>query len=152
MSRTIERVHERLEAIFLAHQDALVRGDLEGAQKALARYRAGLEQHIQDEETHLLPRYDAAAHPRRWQADVFVAEHRKLLELLGELEVALGPLNPASESWPRALVVVLEAEATLKGVAEHHHAREEQALFPTLAKTLGEAAWAELAERCDFEP
>jgi hypothetical protein len=48
-------VHAEFHELVLAHQEALVRGDLAAARATIARLRAELTSHIRHEETKILP-------------------------------------------------------------------------------------------------
>ena len=67
-----EHQHERLEAQLHAHLLDVVGADFDSALQRLQRWRADLAQHIEIENTRLLPHVPPGA---RWAARVYVLEH-----------------------------------------------------------------------------
>ena len=63
--------------------------------------------------------------------DVLVDEHRGFKTMLSVLEAIAGRLSRRGEVPPRMMADVLEFFETF---ADRHHAREERALFPVLAR------------------
>lgn len=128
--RRLEREHRVLERLLETHQVALVSGNRLRAAHCLHRYRDLLAFHLHVEEQF----FEAAGEGirfTRWPATTYRAEHRKLLALLDRLltrfeSLSRGPLDPLQ------LIALIEQEKVFKTVAEHHHQREEQDLYPAL--------------------
>ena len=137
-----EHQHERLEAQLHAHLLDVVGADFEGALRRLQRWRADLAQHIEIENTRLLPHVPPGA---RWAARVYLVEHDRIALLADEylLKVrAMAQQPPQGEQARRAAVLgLLDAAHALRHVLEHHHEREHQALAHELPESLQAAAW-----------
>ncbi len=104
---------------------ALLDGELSRARALLAQLHELQETHIEDEESGLIPYLPEWA---RWHARVYLAEHRKLSAMLGELRLALEPL-PARVPDGTTRLALLDIHAPFRHVLEHHFEREEKGLF-----------------------
>lgn len=135
--------HTLLDAQLHAHLLDVAGADFASALQHLQRWRANLAQHIEVENTRLLPHVPAGA---RWAARVYLVEHDRIALLADEylLKVqAVADQPPQDEQDRRAAVLMLlDAAHALRHVLEHHHAREEQALAHELPAALQAAAWA----------
>ncbi|MGE4331285.1 hypothetical protein [Diaphorobacter sp.] len=138
-----EHQHTQLGAQLHAHLLDVAGADFGGAQQKLQRWRAGLAQHIEIENTQLLPHVPPGA---RWAARVYLVEHDRIALLADEYALkvqAVADQPPQDEQDRRAAVLMLlDAAHALRHVLEHHHAREEQALAHELPAALQAAAWA----------
>ena len=76
-----EHQHERLEAQLHAHLLDVVGADFDSALQRLQRWRADLAQHIEIENTRLLPHVPPGA---RWAARVYLVEHDRIALLADE--------------------------------------------------------------------
>lgn len=130
--RRLEREHRVLERLLEAHQVALVTGNRSRAAHYLHRYRDLLTSHLHVEEPFLAAA-DEGIRSTRWPVTTYRAEHRKLLALLDRLLIRFESLSRDSLD-PLQLIALIEQEKVLKGVAEHHHQREEQDLYPALPR------------------
>ncbi|MBU6460615.1 MAG: hemerythrin domain-containing protein [Proteobacteria bacterium] len=121
--------HERLREHFQHYRLALFSGEIRQARFLLDQFRTELMDHAQIEENLWLPRLKPDA---RWPARVYLAEHRKLEEMVGSL---LGDLErlPDEMHDARQLLQLLEWGMAFKHVLEHHFEREEKALFQEVA-------------------
>lgn len=97
------------------------------AQRLLEEYEQSLLEHIDLEERHLLPHCDELGNAR-WPSTVYRAEHRRIEQLVRKAADRLTRAR-GSEITPSVLIALLDDERTLKHLLEHHHEREEQALF-----------------------
>ncbi|MDE2150390.1 MAG: hemerythrin domain-containing protein [Gammaproteobacteria bacterium] len=127
----LAREHRRLERLMQRHQRALVDARFDWAAQRWRRYRERLAAHIEVEESWLAEA-ETQGWPLRWPVRVYRLEHRRILELAAAVAHEL-------EAAPRARtadfrIALIEREKTLKGVLEHHHAREEQDLYRHFAK------------------
>src|SRR5215831_18083722 len=76
-------LHRRLDDLFLEHQRALLRLNLERASELLAEYEHDLLAHIRDEETLMMPLYQQrVTAPTGGAAEIFFGEHQKLRQFL----------------------------------------------------------------------
>lgn len=122
--------HVALGDLFARHQEALVGRRWAEAARLLEEYEQSLLRHIDFEEQHLLSRSDAVGNAR-WPSAVYRAEHRRIEQLLRKAADRLSRAR-GSEITPAVLISLLDEERTLKHLLEHHHEREEKALFVEL--------------------
>jgi hemerythrin-like domain-containing protein len=115
--------HCRLLATVQQARLALLDGDLAEARRAHADLQRLLSAHAEREERVLIPDIPASA---RWQAAVYLAEHRKIAQLAAGLRRRLDASGPPDGPTRLAL---LDAYHPFVHLLEHHFAREEQALF-----------------------
>lgn len=124
------RQHTVLSDLFARHQEALVDRRWAEAVRLLEEYEESLLSHIRFEERNLLPRCNAMGGVQ-WPGAVYKAEHRRIEQLLRRAADRLTRAR-GSEISPAVLVSLLDEERTLKRLVEHHHEREEKALFVEL--------------------
>ncbi|HEX8757204.1 MAG TPA: hemerythrin domain-containing protein [Steroidobacteraceae bacterium] len=130
--------HVAFADLFARHQEALLDRRFEDASRLLEEYGERLREHIALEESCLLPKC-AALDSVRWPPQVYRAEHRRIEQLLartGERLRREGHLGMTAA----ALISILDEERTLKRLVEHHHEREETALFSEVRSVAGNAA------------
>lgn len=127
--------HRLLTRLFALHQESLLDRDWVRAQQLLERYCLRMQRHIELEERYLLPPSDTAATGMRWGDEVYRAEHRRIMLLL---ERIVERVMRAARRGARAagLITLLDQERTLKHLIEHHHHREEMALFNERRRSL----------------
>ncbi len=127
--------HRLLTRLFALHQESLLDRDWEGARRLLERYCQRMQRHIELEERFLLTPSETAAVGMRWTDEVYRAEHRRILLLL---ERIIERVAGAGQRGVRAagLIALLDQERTLKHLIEHHHRREEMALFNERRRSL----------------
>ena len=119
--------HRALDAVFELARELIVVGDGVHAARALAVYRALTAAHAADEERLLLPHLTAAA---RWPAALYVGQHTKLLAGLDRAADVVARIAAPAPRWRTMALCALDALIPVLHLAEHHHAAEEQALFP----------------------
>ncbi|HEY3284278.1 MAG TPA: hypothetical protein VGN26_18565 [Armatimonadota bacterium] len=129
----LERTHDDLEELLLQHQDALLDRDFALARELFVRFDRGTRIHIEGEDGLLFPLYQARVRQRPGGGLVlFDAEHRKI-EMHDQEILELIDALPADDARARRAVVrLIEAEALLKHLLDHHHTREHQFLFSGL--------------------
>ena len=138
-----EAQHERLDAQLHAHLLDVVGADFPAALTRLQAWRADLAQHIEIENTRLLPHVPEGA---RWPARVYLLEHERIALLADEYEqrvqavIAQPPRD--EQARRRAVLILLDAAHALRHVLEHHHEREHQGLAHELPLELQRAVWA----------
>jgi len=130
-------LHDDLAQRFFAHQRSLLDRDFAAAARHLAGYRERLLLHMRDEETLVLPRYtaaggDATDAPLR----LFLGEHGKMRDFVADFErrtaaLAASPDDRAPND--RALLELLDRQATYKNLVLHHDLRERNMLYPFVA-------------------
>jgi hemerythrin-like domain-containing protein len=141
-------IHERLKELFLAHQEALLKLEIELARERLRHFERELREHMRHEEEWLLPVYQRAGRIPGGAVEFFTGEHRKMLELLGRLQAALEQLASHSPDLSRQVIELFDAEAVFKQVVEHHDLREQNILYPALDRVTTEQERGELLSRC----
>jgi len=144
----LAEVHRWLDSLFLDHQLALLSLDLPAASACLKHYERNLKLHIEDEEDALIPLYEARTENVPGGAvELFTGEHTKLTGFIAEFHGTLATLNGKPErELKHDIIKLFDREAICKGLVEHHHAREQNILFPWLdTVTSGEERTALLA-------
>jgi hypothetical protein len=123
----LQAEHHEFGRLFARHQEALLERRWAQAAGLLAQYTRGLARHIEFEERYVLPRCGRIGLPR-WASGVYAAEHRRILLLLRNAADRLTEARRDPISAAR-IIALLDAEKPLKHLLEHHHEREESALF-----------------------
>jgi hemerythrin-like domain-containing protein len=147
LTRVMMGVHDELATGFFAHQRALLDRDFARAGALLAAYRDALLAHMHGEETAVLPRYeglggDATDAPLR----LFLGEHKNLRAFVDEFGVRIAAL--AERPDDRALLELLDRQATYKNLMLHHDLRERNMLYPFLAARMSPAEQQTLLAAC----
>jgi hypothetical protein len=138
LTRTMMGVHDALDASFFAHQQALLDRDFARAARELADYRTLLFEHAAGEEAAILPRYralggDATDAPVK----LFLGEHKNLRAFVDDFGRRVDALRARPDD--RALLELLDRQATFKNLMLHHDLRERNMLYPFLAARLPDA-------------
>lgn len=128
----VVRIHRWLEELLARHQEALIHLDGPRARQLFVAYRAALDLHICHEDEVLLPVFRRIGEIKRWPAELFSGEHRKLEAFLERISHALEALGEPTPDKARAVIALLDLEGGLKRLQEHHDEREQQCLFPIL--------------------
>lgn len=137
--------HHVLTSTFVLHQTALVEHAWIRAARLFDQYKRQLQHHIDLEDRYLIPNYDAVKARDQWPVRVYSLEHRRigrLIEQLGEVFLELTP----DGLKPPELITILDAEKTLKNALDHHHRREESAMYEALHYTIPETVRGALVE------
>ncbi|TPW19551.1 MAG: hypothetical protein FD126_2573 [Elusimicrobia bacterium] len=136
--RQVREDHVAIAEHMKRHQEALVGFELSNALGELEEFARRLRRHIRLEEDILLPAYEALGPaPRGGKTEIFFDEHRKIEGKVAELLASVRGMS--SGSTPRAAVVaVIEREARLKELLNHHEQREEMFMLRAIGKSLGE--------------
>ncbi len=125
-------LHRRLDELFLAHQRALLRLDLDRASTLLAEYETELLAHIRDEEDLMIPVYrERVTAPVGGAAEIFIGEHEKLRQFLILFKEELAKLETA-EDLERGVLFLLDSQHLFKRLLVHHDTREGKMLYPLL--------------------
>ncbi len=144
----LKQLHDRLDELFLRHQEALFDDDLAGALARLDVYEEELRAHIRLEEELLLPVYRRAGVIPGGREEFYTGEHERLTVLLGRCRSRLLEVAASPGGRRRGLISLFDLEATFKSLSEHHHQREENLFFPALDRVTDEAERQELLVRC----
>lgn len=157
MSRSflsLKVLHERLDELFLLHQESLLDLQLEErawGDRALERfdlYEESLREHIRIEEELLLPVYRRAGRIPGGPEEFYTGEHAKLLQILTRCRTLLTELRDARVDRRRGTIRLFDQESVFKSLTEHHHQREENILFPTLDQVTDESERDRLIRLC----
>jgi len=125
-------LHSEIDAIFFAHQCALLRFDFINALALLDSYKTQLQKHMLDEEDILIPIYSARKRATGAGAPViFLDDHIKMRSFVDLFEKRTAELY--SVSHPELeLIQLLDREAFYKRLCSHHDKREREFLYPVL--------------------
>ncbi len=128
--------HAELTQLFAYHQEALLDRDWVAAARLLGGYRERLYRHMQIEERFVLdPALVRATAHRHWTSELYRAEHRRVRLYLEKVDEWL--TRARHDGAPAGMLIgLLDRERTLKHLLEHHHHREEVALFADLRRSL----------------
>jgi hemerythrin-like domain-containing protein len=141
-------IHESLNELFLLHQEALLRLDLETAAERLRIYERELRAHMRVEEDLLMPVYERAGRIAGGPPEFFIGEHRRMLEFLARFAATLDDLKEERGARAPRVIRLFDEEAMFKSLRDHHDMRERNILFPALDRVTGEAERRELITRC----
>lgn len=137
--------HADLEEVFALHQESLLLLRVESARALLSTYRELLALHMRHEEQTLLPVFARAGSVPKWPAVLYTGQHEKMRGMLERVASGLGslPVGRASR-LRRAVLALLDQEATYKHLHEHHDGAEREGLFPISDRESEPAERAEL--------
>jgi hemerythrin-like domain-containing protein len=145
-------LHQRLDDLFLDHQRALMRLDLNRAASLLDEYETRLLAHIRDEEDLMIPLYrQRAAAPIGAAAEIFLGEHEKLrrfLELFKEEIVRIRQ----SEDIEGGALFLIDSQHLFKRLLVHHDTREKKMLYPLLDEVTTESERQSLFQQFESQP
>lgn len=142
--------HRQLDEVFFRHQEALLASDVDRAVRILCVYEEALLDHMEDEESCLLPIYQqrATAVPGG-PVELFLGEHRKMREFVKEFRAALAAMKTqAGRALTRAVVQLLDREFMFKHLVAHHDLREKNVLYPWLDRITTEEERPSLLKQC----
>ena len=130
----LTEVHQWLDELSLAHRTALLSLDLPQAKLLFDRYETNLLAHMKDEEKSLIPVYGARiSDVPGGGGELFIAEHKQIRGFLAEFRQALGELRSQKGlALKHKAIELLDREGMYHGLLQHHHAREQNALYPWL--------------------
>lgn len=149
----LDHVHDQLGDIFLGHQEALILDDLSWAVELLDDFELRLRIHMQHEEELLLPIYESRrVHKTPMKgvgAEIYILEHKKMLELLANIETHLRDLASRCrcQTTPRDIIALLDKECTFKHLVEHHNVREHDILYAELDRITSQEERSRITER-----
>jgi hemerythrin-like domain-containing protein len=132
---TVNCYHQYLRELLLLQQEALLERDIGLALGFWQLHRQMLQLHIHLEEELLLPALEKAVANPNWSADIYRAEHTKVLDLGEKLGQSLMAYSETGLQR-RAAITLLDKQRSYKNLLEHHEEREEKALLPELDEVL----------------
>lgn len=141
-------VHDRLNELFLSHQEALLSLDLPLARERLDRFERELLAHMRDEEELLLPVFQRAGRILGGPPEFFTGEHEKLRAFIERFRKTLAELDLSRTGHKREIIELFDDQATFKSLLEHHDQREQSILYPTLDRVTDEDERRGLLRRC----
>lgn len=132
---TLRDEHRSLIRLFALHQESLLNRDWERARRLLEHYCGLMQRHIEIEERFLLLPGETDAIGMRWRSEVYRAEHRRIGLILQKIVERI--MRAGQQGMrPAGVIALLDQERTLKHLIEHHHHREETALFNEMRRIL----------------
>lgn len=142
-------VHADIAEKLAVHRDLVVGLEFGRALEALGEFERALRDHMEAEERHILPLYEARVAPAPLGGDpeFFRLEHRNLLKNLAEIAARLTKLAADPKAGRRQAHEFLDAEHLFIHLLEHHDLRERNVLYPELDKRLSEREREELLAR-----
>jgi hemerythrin-like domain-containing protein len=143
LTEVVSRCHQRLDDLFLLHQEAVLLGRFDDAIRLLNCFKELHHLHMDFEDERLIPRLDELGDRGRWPASLYTDEHAKVRDLMKKTENNLLSLSRArlsNKDLRREVIYFLDKEKTFKGLCEHHQEREEAGIFPELDR-LTDTKW-----------
>jgi len=142
--------HSELLETLLAHQEALVRGDLASARDLAGELHEALEAHARHEEERLLPVLEkGGGWSRIGEPRFYRDEHEKLRAMAAEIIEATAALDRDDPAVHREIALLIDREHGFRTLMEHHHEREERGLFPDIERLTTPEERARLLEPPD---
>ncbi len=139
LASSLLEAHDKLEAAFALHQEALMLLDLQSATTMLNAYRTLLAVHMRHEEEVVLTLFRRAGAIKKWPEVLYTGQHTKMNEHLSRIDTALKQLTSLDgRVLRREIQALLDLEATYKHLVEHHDGAEREGLFPTVDAVLTE--------------
>ena len=125
-------LHKQLDKLFLEHQRALLRLDMNRAAALLERYETELLAHIRDEEALMIPLYrERVEIPIGGAVEIFLGEHNKLRQFLVLFKQELVKLETVDD-LERGVLFLIDSQYVFKRLLVHHDNRESKMLYPLL--------------------
>jgi len=144
------KLHRRLDELFLEHQRALMRLDLDRAESLLGDYEAGLVAHIRDEEELMLPLYrERVSAPTGGAAEIFFGEHEKLRQFLVLFREEMTKIRTMDDQ-ERGALFLIDSQHLFKRLLVHHDTREKKMLYPLLDQITTEAERVDLFTKLEL--
>jgi hypothetical protein len=145
-------LHSSLNELFLEHQRALLRCDLDRAKYLLNEYEVELLAHIRDEEELMLPLYRERVNaPVGGASDIFLGEHEKLRQLLTLFKAEIDKIR-AMDDIERGVLFLIDSQYLFKRLLVHHDTREKKMLYPLLDEATTEAERKNLFATLELKP
>ena len=123
--------HKHCDDLFVAAEDAALRGDWIAAAPAFARFNAQMIAHFDAEESLLFPAFESATGMTGGPTQMMRVEHDQMRDLLGQLDVALSAQDGDTFSGVAETLLIL---------MQQHNMKEENILYPMCDQSLGDEA------------
>lgn len=144
-------LHRHLDELFLDHQRALMRLDLDRAESLLGDYEADLFAHIRDEEELMIPVYrERVSAPVGGTAEIFVGEHEKLRQFLVLFREEIAKIRTMNDR-ERGALFLIDSQHLFKRLLVHHDTRERKMLYPLLDQVTTEAERVDLFDKLELK-
>lgn len=143
----IHQQHLELRELFTRHQEMLLELQLEEAKHWLEQFDVCQTAHMHIEERYLFPEFSKIRRESKWDVSLYEKEHEKIKHLYANI---VDDLNWLAEQdldrtqLRRNILALLDKEKTLKGLNEHHEAREEEAMLKELDQQLEQRSRKEI--------
>ena len=145
-------LHSHMDDLFLEHQRALMRLDLDRAESLLSQYEAELLAHIRDEEELMIPLYQKrAAAPIGAAAEIFLGEHSKLRQFLVLFKEEIEKIRKMDDI-ERGALFLIDSQHLFKRLLVHHDTREKKMLYPLLDEVTTELERRDIFARLELPP
>lgn len=145
-------LHQQLDELFLEHQRALMRLDLDRAASLLDEYESQLLAHIRDEEDLMIPLYQQrATAPIGAAAEIFLGEHEKLRQFLAFFKEEIAKIKMNDDVEAGALFLI-DSQHLFKRLLVHHDTREGRMLYPLLDEVTTESERQRLLQQFALQP
>lgn len=143
-------LHQSLDDLFLEHQRALMRLDLDRAERLLREYEGALLAHIRDEEVLMLPLYrERVTAPVGGTFEIFMGEHEKLQQFLGLFRDEIEKIRKMDDI-ERGALFLIDSQHLFKRLLVHHDTREKKMLYPLLDEVTSESERGDLFARLEL--
>ena len=123
--------HHHCDDLFVAAEDAVGRGDWEGAAASFGCFENQMKAHFEAEESVLFPAFEAATGMSDGPTRMMRYEHEQVRSLLAQLAVACTARDGDSYAG---------VGETLLMLIQQHNMKEENILYPMCDQALGARA------------
>ena len=151
--KLIQQQHVDLRELFARHQESLVQGALDEAERWLDHFLDCQRSHMQIEEQYLFPLFVKIERQSRWDVSLYQQEHDKIRKFMQDTKQDLTWLMEqelTDSDRRRNIIALIDKQKTLKGLNEHHEDREETAMLLELEQQLDERALRVLVSDIKF--
>ena len=135
----IHQQHLYLRELFARHQEALLQGAFDDAERWLNHFIDCQQSHMQIEEQYLFPLFEKIERETRWDTSLYLQEHAKLEKFMQQTKSELEWLmqqDLTDSECRRNIIALIDKQKTLKGLNEHHEDREETAMLKELEQKM----------------
>lgn len=152
LSQCVSYYHRQLDELLMLHQEALIVQNLDAANAALRIFAKFLKAHLDLEDELLISLHDGLKIEKNWRTLIYQEEHKKLVDLLGNIQNTMSrPPEDEKEELRRWVIELIDYERTFKNVMEHHEEREEKGLLTELDNNLDKGELNRLITRCHLD-
>lgn len=123
--------HRHCDTLFVAAEEAALRGDWAAATPAFEHFNAQMIAHFDAEETLLFPAFEAATGMSAGPTKMMRHEHDQMRGLLAQLAVACAAQDSQGYGGTAETLLML---------MQQHNMKEENILYPMCDQSLGDEA------------